>query len=418
LLKGGVKMKKSHDGMNELWILAILATILVGRTDAVNGEDAKPAGHSVRIDCGFPGGNILVDRIEGDEVFLKQDPRDTEGFWFYWSFRVRGAQGRRLTFRFTDGNVVGVRGPAVGRNDGAAWHWLDDDTVTPASFACEFAADDTAVRFCLAVPYQRTHLDAFVKRYADRDDFLVEEHAVSRKGRSVPRFRFGDLGGDPEHRVLLTCRHHCCEMMASWVLEGVIDSVLADTEQGKWLRQHVEFLCVPMMDFDGVEDGDQGKNRTPHDHNRDYLGEPIYPEVAGLKQLVPEWSGGRLRLAIDLHCPYIRGGNNQEIFFVGGPDQKMAERLVAFSQLLVSVQTGPLKYDSKHNIPWGQSWNNMIEARSFGRWAALQPGIDLATTLETPYADVGGKPVTVESARAVGADLSTTVERWLRAGRD
>ena len=124
-------MMKSHDGMNGLWILVVLATILVGRTDAVNGEDAKPAEDSVRIDCDFPGGNILVDRLEGDEVFLKQDPRDTEGFWFYWSFRVRGAQGRRLTFRFTGGNVVGVRGPAVGRNDGASWHWLDDDTVTP-----------------------------------------------------------------------------------------------------------------------------------------------------------------------------------------------------------------------------------------------------------------------------------------------
>ncbi len=401
--------------------LITITALLLGRAVVVNGEEttpAIPAQGSVQVDCDFPGGNILVDRLEGDEVFLKQDSRDTKGFWFYWSFRVRGAEGRRLTFRFTGGKVVGARGPVVSSDEGDTWRWHEDDTVTPESFAYEFGPDETAVRFCLAIPYQRSQLDALAKRYAECGGFVVEQHATSRKGRSVPRIRFGDLDGRPEHRVLLACRHHSCEMMASWVLEGMVDFVLADSDRGKWLREHVEFLAVPIMDYDGVEDGDQGKNRIPHDHNRDYLDEPIYPEVAALKQIVPEWSGGRLRLAFDLHCPYIRGGNNQELFFVGGPDEEMANQLEAFSKLLESEQTGPLKYDSTHNIPWGQSWNNLNEARSFGRWAALQPGIDLATTLETPYADAGGRSVTIESARALGGDLAAAIEKWLRTRQD
>lgn len=398
---------------------AVFWAILLGRTLVVNGQDTPvSASTPVEIDASFPGGNILVERIEGDDIFLKQDPRDTPGFWFYWSFRVRGAEDRRLAFHFTDGKVVGVRGPAVSRDEGRSWDWLDDETVTPESFSYRFAPDDTSVRFCLAVPYQREDLEKFLKQYAGRDDFRVEDHATSRKGRPVPRIRFGCVAGQPRHRVLLTCRHHCCEMMASYVLEGLIDAVMDDSEQGRWLRKNVEWLCVPMMDMDGVEDGDQGKNRSPHDHNRDYEGDPIYPEVAALKQFVPEWSQGRLRLALDLHCPYIRGGNNQEVFFVGGPDQEMAQRLEAFSQILQSVQTGPIKYDPRHNIPWGQSWNNMKEARSFGRWAALLPDIDLATTLETAYADAGGTPVTKESARALGRDVAAAIELWLRQRPD
>ena len=414
-------MKKTHERIRRAVLVFATAAVLLGRAVVVNGEDARPADPApspVQIDIGFPGGNILVDRIDGDHVFIRQDQRDTPGFWFYWYFRVRGAEGRKLTFRFTDGQVVGARGPAVSRDDGDTWHWLEDETVTKESFVYKFGPEESAVRFCLAIPYQRGDLEELLKRYAGREDFVVEKHAVSRKGRTVPRIRFGNLVGKPEYRVLLACRHHCCEMMASWVLEGVIESVMTESDRGRWFRENVEFLCVPMMDLDGVEDGDQGKNRDPHDHNRDYLDEAIYPEVAALKEFVPEWSAGRLRLAFDLHCPYIRGGNNQEIFFVGGPDEEMARRLAAFSQLLESVQTGPLRYDSKHNIPWGQSWNNMDEARSFGRWAALQPGIDLATTLETPYADAGGKPVTVDSARALGGDLATAIERWLRAGHD
>lgn len=398
-------------------LLLIVVVALVGRTVVVRGEDANPADPAtnlVQIDGDFPGGNVLVERIDGDDVYLRQDLRDTPRFWFYWYFRVRGAEGRRLTFHFTGGKAVGVRGPAVSSDGGDRWRWLDDETVTQKSFVYEFGPNETAVRFCFAVPYQRRHLEAMLEKYASRDDFAVEQHAVSRQGRPVPRIRFGDLGGEPEHRVLLACRHHSCEMMASWVLEGLIESVMADSERGSWLRNHIEFLCVPMMDLDGVEDGDQGKNRSPHDHNRDYLDEPIYPEVAALKELVPDWSDGRLRLSIDLHCPYIRGGRNQEIFFVGGPDEEMAERLEEFSKLLESVQQGPLKYDARHNIPWGESWNSMEEARSFGRWSALLPGVEIATTLETPYADAGGNPVTVESARALGADLAAAIERWLR----
>lgn len=46
------------------------------------------------VDCDFPGGNIVVDGIKDDTVFLHQDVRDTQGDWFYWYFRVRGAAGR------------------------------------------------------------------------------------------------------------------------------------------------------------------------------------------------------------------------------------------------------------------------------------------------------------------------------------
>jgi len=34
------------------------------------------------VDCSFPGGNIVVDSIQEDTVYLRQDMRDTPGFWF------------------------------------------------------------------------------------------------------------------------------------------------------------------------------------------------------------------------------------------------------------------------------------------------------------------------------------------------
>ena len=56
----------------------------------------------VKIDADFPGGNIIVEQIEGDTARVRPDLRDTNGIWFYWAFRVRGAQGRTIKFEFTD----------------------------------------------------------------------------------------------------------------------------------------------------------------------------------------------------------------------------------------------------------------------------------------------------------------------------
>src|SRR5688500_10054782 len=69
----------------------------------------------VRIDADFPGGNVVVERVEGDNVFLQPDVRETRGRWFYWYFRVRNAGSRALTFNFTVGNPISVRGPAIDR---------------------------------------------------------------------------------------------------------------------------------------------------------------------------------------------------------------------------------------------------------------------------------------------------------------
>ena len=393
--------------------------VLTGTGSAVVSAPAPPAAGGPAIDCDFPGGNIVVERIEGDQVYLHQDQRDTPGFWFYWYFRVCGAAGRTLTFHFTKGNVLGARGPAVSLDGGVSWNWLGMKSVEGASFAYPFPGDADEVRFCLAAAYQDANLQAFLRRYKDHPHLKVETHATTRKGRKVPRLRLGKLDGVPDARVLLTCRHHSCEMMASYALEGIVEAVLAETDDGQWFRRNVEVLAVPMMDTDGVEDGDQGKNRRPHDHNRDYLGQSIYPTVAALREFAPRWSDGRLRVALDLHCPWIRGGgdgpsSNQRVFLVGNPDPDVWQRQQQFGKVLQEVQTGPLVYHTKHNIPWGQAWNTGKEPRSCSRWTALLPGVLVGTTIEVPYADAGGQPVTPTSARRLGHDVARAIRQYLQ----
>ncbi|NOX57200.1 MAG: peptidase M14 [Planctomycetes bacterium] len=398
----------------------VLSVTLIGYRDAgleALGDLAQSGDASistVRIDADYPGGNIIVERIRGDRVFLRPDLRDTKGWWFYWNFRVRGAAGRTMTFQFTDRNPIGVRGPAVSTDGGATWSWLGRDSVRDASFVYAFPDHVGEVRFAFTVPYLQRDLRRFLDRYRSSPHLAVRRLCRSRKRRSVERIHVGSIDREPKHRIVLTARHHACESMASFALEGFLESVLAEDELGRWYQQNVEVLAIPFVDKDGVEDGDQGKNRRPHDHNRDYGGKSIYPSVIAIKKFVPAWSQGKLKVWIDLHCPWIRGGMNEMIYQVGLANTDCWREQQAFGRILEAVRRGPLVY--ANDLPFGKSWNtqaNYGNQMSSTMWAAKLDGIQLVTTIELPYANVGGQPVTPASARQFGRDLAKALRRYL-----
>ena len=392
---------------------------MAGRSNAYRGMTLLLAAllqNGLQIDTAFPGGNAIVEAVDGDEIRLRQDLRDTAGDWFYWQFRVRGAAGRTLTFRFTKGNVIGVLGPAVSLDGGATWAWLGKEAVDGTSFRYAFPPGSGEVRFCVSIPYLEKDLRAFLDRHRGGAFLKEETLCASKKGRPVERLRAGRLDGTPAHRVLLTARHHACEMIASYVLEGVLEQVLADDEDGRRLRETTEICAIPFVDKDGVEDGDPGKNRRPRDHNRDYDGESLHPSTRALRDWVPGWADGKLRAAIDLHCPTLRGKHNETIYFVGDSDEAGWTTLESFSQTLEKIQTGPLPYRAKDNLPFGQGWNtaqNYKQGLSFKGWAKGLPGVRLATTLEISYANAIGVAVTADYARAFGRDLARTLRRFL-----
>ncbi len=96
--------------------------------------------------------------------------------------------------------------------------------------------------------------------FAAKNGIVVKTLCKSRKGRDIPCLEFGS----GERHIVLTSRHHACEATGSYVLEGL----LCDLHNNP--IENTTVFCVPMIDYDGVCDGNQGKSRKPHDHNRDY----------------------------------------------------------------------------------------------------------------------------------------------------
>jgi hypothetical protein len=373
----------------------------------------------IQIDGDFPGGNMVVEQLDGDEVRLHQDLRDTTQDWFYWSMRVRGAEGRTVRFSFTQSRAIGVRGPAVSLDSGWTWQWLGAGSVHGNAFTYAFAPHATDARLSFGMPYQHEQWLRFADGLGGNPAFVRHPLCISEKGRAVEYVLLGCPGVEPQHRMAITCRHHCCEMMVNYTLEGLIEWVAqSDGNEARWLRDNVQTFIVPLVDQDGVENGDQGKGRQPRDHGRDYVAESIFSSTAAIRKLLPAWGGDRLRAGLDLHCPWISGDHNEVIYLVGSEHKRIEEEERRFSEILESVARGPLPFSAGDFLPFGQSWNvsaNYGGFKGFSRWVSELPGVRLGAGMEIPYANASGAEVNQASARLFGIDLGKGLAKYLRS---
>ncbi len=399
--------------MKKLLLASIVTTL-----DVISPATAK----DVTLDADYPGGNVRMVRQEERTFTIAPDLRDTAGWWFYFNFRLRAPANNAVTIAFADRNPIGVRGPATSVDAGRTWQWLGKDAVrktvsegcTNWSFQASVPRGRKEVRYAFAPAYLESHLREWLREHKSNRALQVSELCRSRKGRRVELLRAGCLDNAKARGiVLLTSRHHACESMATYTLEGLLSAVLAKDDLGRRWRERWQIIALPFADKDGVEEGDQGKNRRPHDHNRDYNATPLYPEVAAWMKL-GESLKDRVVFSLDLHCPYIGGPWNDRVYFVGSADAEAAQREQAFAAVLERVCHGPIPFRAAEGyLPAGVAWNtsaNTAQGRSNGQWARdTFPAAHFAGSIEIPYADALGVEVNAESARALGRDLAQAI---------
>ena len=367
------------------------------------------------ISADFLGGNIRVLAIDGETVRLAPDLRETRKYWFFWRFRATFPDAGTWRFEFPEGPAVGTRGPAVRRAGESDWHWLSGDTLheSDRDFSWTASGPET-VEFCQCIPYQEADFNAFVASFAGDPRISVSELCRSRAGRSVPLLHLRE--GNPEKAILLTCRHHAQESMASFAIEGAFRAFASDAPWAVEFRCSYEVLVIPFVDRDGVEDGTQGKLRIPHDHNRDY-GAPeghIYPECAAIDHLLDT---RRPVIVLDLHCPWIRGGKTNEQPYLVGTDLVHTHRVTdVFGALLERHCPPEAPYLASDNLPFGKEWNtgvNYADGMGLKRWAALKPFMRLSQTIEIPFANFREKTQTPTTIRAFGRGVAAALADFL-----
>ena len=365
---------------------------------------------SVVVDDQVPAGNIVFERILNDTVYVHQSLRGSKKAWFYWAFRVRGAEGKKLTFVFTKSFAICERGPVVSLDKGKSYEYLAEEGSTPHSFTYNFPADAKEVWFYECHPYTPEMWETFLKR-PHKGEFETGVLCKTRKGRDVPFFRMTPRNSKPKFSVVLSARHHCSEAPAMYALEGLVATFLEDSELGNWLRENVELTVVPFVDMDGAVEGDQGKWRLPHDHNRDYT-QFLYPETAALASLIAETEP---QMFLDFHNPKLYKYNDNYIYTPYKEYNGVAE--LNFSALIEKYQEGGLKYQTTDNLPYGTSWNakhNYTDGMNATTWVATNiKSIEIVRTIEFPFAYSNGELVYPNKLRQFGHGMARALRAYV-----
>ncbi|MDD3587108.1 MAG: M14 family zinc carboxypeptidase, partial [Thermoguttaceae bacterium] len=317
---------------------------------------------------------------------------------FYWAFRVRNVlKPQTATFSFSGQTVVSCWGPAVSRDEGKTWSWLYTDKHPQSDhFSYTFKAGENHLIFADAPMYVQSDFDRFFKTLAGTDKIHREVLCKSRKDRDVELYRFGLTRQQPV-TVVFTARHHARETAASYVLEGAIQEILSGNADGNYLLANAAFYVIPFVDKDGVEEGDPGKNRAPHDHNRDYS-EKIYPSVRAITSNVPKWSQGSKLILIDYHCP---GLHTNQFYLTNYKPSYMLDQLNRLAAHLVKHHQGDGIPFTSQTKPSGSLNPAMSRA-----WFSSQPNAILAVTLEVPFATAQDVMITPGNLRLLGRDLA------------
>ncbi len=355
------------------------------------------------VDADFPGGNIIVDEISDDNVRLHQDLRDTTIWWFYWAFHVYNAVGRTLRFEFTDGNVFSPAGPCFSQNC-VDWQWLGLDCTDGDSFTYTFGTDQHEAFFAFCPTYTESNLRCFLQdhSYVNAGILTTSEQQRPVELMSIP-------AANPKISLLITARHHACESVANYFLEGILDEWGKDNADSTWLRKNVDLYAVPFVDKDGVENGDQGKMRAPHDHWQDYTQSPEYSSVRAIQSLCNNLRAP-LILAIDLHCPWIRGEHAESILLLE-PESKWLQAFDSFWSSVINQAQSSISKTPVTRIPHGSSFN--VDSDDFATYIRQHHNA-LAVTLEFPYAIAGDILVSPKESRSFGRYLVRGTARFLK----
>ncbi len=363
---------------------------------------------NVKISKDLPAGNVRVVSIQGNRIELDVELRDTDGDWFYWCFKAEFPAAGRYEFHFPSANRVGTQGPAVSFDNGVSWQWNGaEKRLSGQDFVFDCDGIRKTVYFCLGMQYLQSDLERFLAEFKGNPFLSVSELCRSKKGRSVELLSVRE--GNPKHTLLLTSRHHSCEMMATHAMEGILRYALAHPE----FRKEVAIYAVPFMDKDGVEDGDQGKNRHPHDYARDYGPAALYPEVRAAMHLIETV---KPEMVLDLHCPWIYNGCNEYLEIPGPKSARMVQAMNEWGALLQEEAPPTVPYYTKDNILFGTDWNtggNYSQGKTIKLWSEDHPFVRNTQTLEIPYANAREHILTHDSMMDLGAAIARASLRYL-----
>ncbi|KAF4035970.1 Zinc carboxypeptidase [Phytophthora infestans] len=322
-------------------------------------RDSNAPDDTLIFDSLFESGNLLRaervfrkiptnsgSRIPQQEYDLLIHPDVKNGAyrqWFYFEIR-NGKPG--ITYRFSLVNLAksgalfgqGLQPVVYSEKDatkGIGWRHRGtciryDMTASPLAppganaltFHYEFEHENDCVYFACIQPYTYTDLMDYLDLLERDPQRSVTcrrtELCQSIAGNSCDLLSITSPGKDglPPDDRRISARVHPGEPNSSWMMQGMLDYLTGPSSGATVLRRNFVFKVVPMLNPDGVINGNTRVNLAGWDLNRKWNSpiEQLFPTIYHLKQQLAHFqSRGRVAIYCDLHGHSI----NRNIFTYG-----------------------------------------------------------------------------------------------------
>ena len=253
---------------------------------------------TITIDAGFDGGNIRLVAIDGDRIDLEIAKDHQSDFFQWFSFRVAGAHGRRLTFRILNAGESAYPFGWPGYKTRASTdrlHWRMIDTAyDDGVLSFDYTVEGQLAWFAYFAPYTMEMHHDLVARTAAKPGVEHRQLGQSLDGQAIDYFRIGD-GPKP---VWLYARQHPGESMAEWWMEGALDWLTSPAAAPLLAKATVH--VVPNMNPDGTRRGHLRTNAAGVNLNREWHAPTAErsPEVLCVRDAMDRTG---VAFAIDVH---------------------------------------------------------------------------------------------------------------------
>jgi hypothetical protein len=278
------------------WPILVVAVMLV----FVEPAAAVP----VRFNKNFETGSLGRIETVGEAQFrchvegqYDEHGRNRQANWYY--FQMLDVKGRDITLTLTDfvGEYNGQPGACpmtpdtipVFSYDNQTWHHfaaMDWDQQKKEA-TLHFKPEQDTIWIAHVPPYPYARIRRLLDELAARACVRTEVIGKTVQGRDLPIVTVADENANTGAKTIwLIARQHAWETGTSYVLEGALRFISADTPVAEAWRKRVVFKFIPTMDPDGCVVGHVRFNANGYDLNRHW--NEVDLRTKALLQQMPE----------------------------------------------------------------------------------------------------------------------------------
>ena len=349
-------------------ICAVLFLVTLNAAHACENDFA-------RLDADFEGARMSECVAKKHSFNIRIDPENTPinpSPWY--AFRVTPKQPGELkiVIRYSDSSH---RYRPKRSDDATVWRLIDEKRVRERrkgkKVTLRLETEDepffvAGQELLVAGTYQK-----WTDRLVEAASLRTEIIGASVEGRPlVAIYSDPKPGAEKKEHVLFLGRQHPPELTGSIAMLSFLETVFADTALARQFRDRFHITAIPLMNPDGVKNGNWRHNTNGVDLNRDW-GPFTQPETQAVKRIadaIANDKDGELRLMLDFHS------TSRNVFYTQFRD----------------VETIPPKYTRD----WLAAANARLKGRAFER--AERHQTELPTSKNYFHGRFGAPAITYE----------------------